>query len=956
MPQFKTNLLRIDENLLSEVRSLRRDVDALMQSPVGARTLEALAPEIGPLDYRVYDPTTGLVRMAISGTDLYDEFGVHANLIGFDNSLNPKVYIDATAGTIWAQDAVIAGTITATAGAIGGFSISATEIYSTHLKLDNPGEYLSLGATPPAAYGNNVGIFLEGANSGRLSIYKDANNYFQWDSTKLLIKAANFTLDASGNITASSATISGAITATSGAIGGWTIGASTLSSGSITLDSSVPAIKVGSATAYLTGSGIFMGLSSGVYKFHIGNPSGNYLSWDGTNLAASGQWIKSAGMDVALQDWNTNIVFSSASATQINWTSGTLRLSDGTTYSISSGNTGTMSALTYIYFDSAVSTTALQTTTTYSSAVGNGRILLGAAQNQTTGASVIPFSGQQPITDGSQLNALSILAGSIAAGAVTASKISVTSLSAITATMGSLTVDSTLTMSGSGSAIAIGTTPPASATSGTGLWIDRTGVYSLSASVQNATLTSSGLTAAAGSIVIDATGQTMTGLLLPIIHNATIGSEQRTGKIGAWAMADGVTIAYGLQYTDTTTSGGELVVNPGYETGTAIHHTQANGANGTWSIDTSQKHSGTYSAEYGNIVGTTNTGTDTTDRITVTALNAYAFSMWAYINKSTASVQLSVKWYDNTSGGSLLRTDIVGITTAQLTWTKITGSYLAPASAQSCEMIATCITGSSGGGGMWIDDFSCQLQTLTPRKLYFGPDLFLEGGALNLAEVSSPSSVISGFASITGDPSTHLPEAVDVNGRKMPLPAVGFLPWVFAMGANPAQTFGTNTNLAANGGAFAAAVVLSAPMLLRSVSVFNNNSSLQRSWNWYLYVQYTQTEVSSENSLTLKANGTAAEVFTPGSTSERTILAATLPTFLPPGAYWLVIQCQHASNNFGVAGIAEGTFSDATISQTKTLAIPPGNTLDFHAATWTKVGTTLGARLNGEVFGESAAF
>jgi len=67
-------------------------------------------------------------------------------------------------------------------------------------------------------------------------------------------------------------------------------------------------------------------------------------------------------------------------------------------------------------------------------------------------------------------------------------------------TSGNLSIQSgliagTLTLSGASGAITIGTTPPTSATVGTGLWIDRTGVYSLLANVQQVTLTSAGLTA-----------------------------------------------------------------------------------------------------------------------------------------------------------------------------------------------------------------------------------------------------------------------------------------------------------------------------------------------------------------------------------------------------------------------------------------------------------------------------
>jgi hypothetical protein len=316
--------------------------------------------------------------------------------------------------------------------------------------------------------------------------------------------------------------------------GGWLIDATRIYNANITLDSSLPAILIGSATAIMTGSGVFMGNDSGTYKLRIGNPAGNYLLWDGTTLAASGQWIRSAGMNPALQEWQTNIVFSSASDTQVNWTSGTIALSDGTTYSISSGNTGAMAALTYIYLNIAVSLTVLQVTTTYSTATGDGKILIAAAQNQTAGASVLPFGGQQPVINGgAQITALSILAGNIAAGAITATKISVTSLSAITANMGALTIDGLLTMNGASGAITIGTTPPSSATVGTGLWIDRTGVYSLASSVQQTSLTSAGLTAGAGVLKLDATGIAIT-------------LSTAESNIRAYKLSDGTNTTFGI--------------------------------------------------------------------------------------------------------------------------------------------------------------------------------------------------------------------------------------------------------------------------------------------------------------------------------------------------------------------------------------------------------------------------
>jgi hypothetical protein len=54
-------------------------------------------------------------------------------------------------------------------------------------------------------------------------------------------------------------------------------------------------------TAYNTGIGFFLGISSSVPKFSIGNPAGNHLSWDGSNLNIVGDLnISSADVTTAL--------------------------------------------------------------------------------------------------------------------------------------------------------------------------------------------------------------------------------------------------------------------------------------------------------------------------------------------------------------------------------------------------------------------------------------------------------------------------------------------------------------------------------------------------------------------------------------------------------------------------------------------------------------------------------
>ena len=68
-------------------------------------------------------------------------------------------------------------------------------------------------------------------------------------------------------------------------------------------------------------------------------------------------WTNNTGNNVV-----STLNFSAASASQVNWTAGTITIA-GTVYNIVAGNTGAMSATTYVYLDPMVSTTALQITT-----------------------------------------------------------------------------------------------------------------------------------------------------------------------------------------------------------------------------------------------------------------------------------------------------------------------------------------------------------------------------------------------------------------------------------------------------------------------------------------------------------------------------------------------------------------------------------------------------------------
>jgi hypothetical protein len=68
-----------------------------------------------------------------------------------------------------------------------------------------------------------------------------------------------------------------------------------ISSGNITLETT-SSIK-GGQTAYNTGTGFFLGYSSSAYQFSIGNPSGQYFAWNGTNIVSNGL-PKQSGLQV----------------------------------------------------------------------------------------------------------------------------------------------------------------------------------------------------------------------------------------------------------------------------------------------------------------------------------------------------------------------------------------------------------------------------------------------------------------------------------------------------------------------------------------------------------------------------------------------------------------------------------------------------------------------------------
>ena len=235
------------------------------------------------------------------------------------NVASGKFTVDLT-GALVAQNATITGNITATSGTIGGWSIGASSITggslvlnsngsisSTNFNVDTTGKVTATNATLSGslttssltATGGTIGGWTINSNSisaGSLTLSSTGtitSTNFSTDSTGKItatnanisgtittgnitatggiiggwtlgsttltggslilsstgtIASTNFNMDTTGKITATSANISGTVTATAGTIGGWTLGANTLTSGNITLNSTSGSQKIAIGT------------------------------------------------------------------------------------------------------------------------------------------------------------------------------------------------------------------------------------------------------------------------------------------------------------------------------------------------------------------------------------------------------------------------------------------------------------------------------------------------------------------------------------------------------------------------------------------------------------------------------------------------------------------------------------------------------------------------------------
>lgn len=123
-------------------------------------------------------------------------------------------------------------------------------------------------------------------------------------------------------------------------------------------------------------------------KLYVYGPTGATLI-DGGIIQADAilaDSITAEKIKFGVQKFTHNIVWTATDYNRCSWSAGTIKISNGEEYEINTGNTGNITDITFVYFDG---TSTLKTTTTYSNAVGDEKLLLAIVEPSESGAGCI---------------------------------------------------------------------------------------------------------------------------------------------------------------------------------------------------------------------------------------------------------------------------------------------------------------------------------------------------------------------------------------------------------------------------------------------------------------------------------------------------------------------------------------------------------------------------------------
>ena len=209
----------------------------------------------------------------------YTDYSLKARLGWLRGIVDASVGLNSTdVWGLYSDSVYLKGTIVASAGAIGGWTIGATSL------TDTAG---LVGMSSAVTIGDDIRFF-----AGHVTP-----------------ASAPFRVTESGALVASSATITGSVTATSGAIGGFTIGATTMTATNLTLTS-------GAANT----ANIAVGTGANLAGLNSANIAGDIAIWAGStfaNRATAPFHVTAAGILTATGALITGTIQTSATAPNI---------------------------------------------------------------------------------------------------------------------------------------------------------------------------------------------------------------------------------------------------------------------------------------------------------------------------------------------------------------------------------------------------------------------------------------------------------------------------------------------------------------------------------------------------------------------------------------------------------------------------------------------------------------
>jgi len=199
------------------------------------------------------------------------------------------------------------------------------------------------------------------------------------------------------------------------------------SAGTLTINGALSVGGAGVATiSYVDGEIVLVDAGAAAYAAAAQAAAISTASGDATTKANAAQAAAEAAASAygnARRVVGVSGTFTSTDADTITWTSVSVRFGNGTTKTITNGNTGNMAARTYLYVDATAAAPLTLSATTSIASIGANNALIAVCDPGTDKASVSIVAGSTYIS-GDNIITGSIVAANIKAGAITATEIS----------------------------------------------------------------------------------------------------------------------------------------------------------------------------------------------------------------------------------------------------------------------------------------------------------------------------------------------------------------------------------------------------------------------------------------------------------------------------------------------------------------------------------------------------